>query len=602
MAAKAKVAGAPEIQFATTFGDLDGTGKMSLKKQAVVNVPVVVVLGAEMAGQSTLEASLVDNNSEYDSQQIAISLPPEDAAWIELQAEPSIIPKKTGNTAKTVTLEATVRSIDDQVVGGAPVIFTILNPTGGGEFISPVIAYTDSSGKAQATFTPGTLSTDSAGVTVQASIPDSATVETGSVSIIIGGTAGSVVIGRANRVTSVKEDTAYDLQISVLVVDASGNAVVNTTVSMSVWPVDYAQGEWEDIAGDGIQDCVPVREAVFGNEDKNRNLILDVGEDVDDDGILTPSSSSSGSLSPAGDVQVKTDANGVASFTLIYLKSSSGWIRAELVASALVYGTETKGTSMFWLPFLLLDGGIKCSLPTSPYNEEKPVDQISVTATPNKLVPDGESESALRASVTDQDGDPVADNTRITFGITGGTTHGGLPNASTAVAYTASGIATTTYRAGYSTGVVEVTARADNGKDGTVEIELNEGGITLTATPEKLLSDGDSRSSIIATVVDAREKPVPDYTRVNFLITRGSGGLPYSSSDYAYTTGGIATADYEAGETPGTVEITASIPHRGYPEGRTDVVQGGACPLGGFQCPYRQWRKRNCHNGKGYRH
>ncbi len=98
----------------------------------------------------------------------------------------------------------------------------------------------------------------------------------------------------------------------------------------------------------------------YFNEDANRNLILDAGEDANLDGELTPPNSSAGSV-PAS---VTTDENGIGNFDLIYLKANAAWIETEITADVLVLGTETRSTLTFWLPFAEDDA---CDLPPSPF-------------------------------------------------------------------------------------------------------------------------------------------------------------------------------------------------------------------------------------------
>jgi len=103
----------------------------------------------------------------------------------------------------------------------------------------------------------------------------------------------------------------------------------------------------------------------YANEDFNRNLILDAGEDVGldpchGDGELTPPSSAAGTLPST----VTTDENGLANFDLVYLKSSGWWIQVEVTASTLVLGTETTSSLGMRLPIIESEKG---EHPHSPY-------------------------------------------------------------------------------------------------------------------------------------------------------------------------------------------------------------------------------------------
>jgi hypothetical protein len=100
------------------------------------------------------------------------------------------------------------------------------------------------------------------------------TAITDSITIVIGGTAGSLVIGQSTTISSTNNNTTYTLPMSVLVADSSGSPVKNTAVSLKLWPTRYAAfpSHWE---GDT---------PVYG-EDENGNLLLDC-EDTNRNGIL----------------------------------------------------------------------------------------------------------------------------------------------------------------------------------------------------------------------------------------------------------------------------------------------------------------------------
>ncbi len=69
------------------------------------------------------------------------------------------------------------------------------------------------------------MSTDSNGITVIAKALSGSGTPQDALSIVIGGTASSVYIGRAINSTSTNESTAYDLPMSVIVSDTNGNPV-----------------------------------------------------------------------------------------------------------------------------------------------------------------------------------------------------------------------------------------------------------------------------------------------------------------------------------------------------------------------------------------
>jgi len=349
------------VQFATTLGAWDGGADMVVTK-TVSGGSASAVLRSPNAGVATVQVFDAADSSTTDSLKVAISAPSSEASQIALQASATVVAPSAGGVDNTVTLTATVKNTSDEPVSNSPVAFSITNPTGGGESISPVIVYTDDYGKATSTFTSGGLSSDREGVRVKASVVPPPAVTPDTIDIVIGGTAGSVTIGQGTTITSINNDTAYQLPMSIMVADSNGNPMSGAEVSLSLWPTQYATGCWVETNGD----CVPGNCAItqylgYPNEDINSNLILDALEDVNLDGQLTPPNSAAGSL-PA---TVTTDDYGVANFNLIYLKISAAWIEDEITASVLVLGTETQSTYKFWLGWL---EGEECNLPHSPYN------------------------------------------------------------------------------------------------------------------------------------------------------------------------------------------------------------------------------------------
>jgi len=169
-----------DVQFATTLGTWDGgAGKIFTKSVDPITHHVEAVLTSGDAGTANILVSDADDSSTSDGTTVLFSAPSSQAAKIALQANKTVVAPSTGGTKNSVTLKATVKNNFDQVVGGAPVAFSIENPTGGGEYVSPPIVYTGPDGVAEATFTSGSLSTDSEGVTVYANVVISSPITTG---------------------------------------------------------------------------------------------------------------------------------------------------------------------------------------------------------------------------------------------------------------------------------------------------------------------------------------------------------------------------------------------------------------------------------------
>ncbi len=554
------------VYFSTTFGHWKGGTVPAGETPQVIEVPVAnqqasAILTATQAGIATVQVSDAADVLTFDLLTVAVSAPSDQAAKLTLQASSSVVaPTFDPENRNIVDLKAVVKNANDQVVGGAAVAFSLQNTTGGGEFISPVVVLSDSFGIARATFTSGSLSSGAEGVKAVATVVGKPTISD-DINIIIGGTAGSVIIGQSTVIESVNSETAYELTMSVLVTDANGNPVPNAKVTLGTWPVQYATGFWAScINGQG---CCINRIDVLDNEDENRNLILDPGEDDDNDGRLTPPSTAAGSLFPS---TVTTAENGVAEFDLVYVKESAGWIRDQITATTTVAGSETQSTYTFWLPWAASDSQ-SCVLPHSPYNQTKPAAEITLTAEPESLTADGQSISTIQAIVLDAEGNIVNDGTAIEFTLvppndTGG--WGGFPYATTTKAYTSSGIASIIYRAGNQPtpdqNPIVIRARALSGDaTASVEIELSRGQLSLSASDYEMLADGNSTSTITATLVDVSGQPASGNTRITFTIS--GGGTFSESGQKTYTTfasGGTVTATYQSGREGGAVNITAT--------------------------------------------
>ncbi len=541
------------VIFSTSFGTWRANG------QRILSVPVVndrasALLSSEEAVVATVQVIDPNDSSTSAILQVIISAKQSEGKQISLQTSAAVLEPSIGDIVNSTTLNAIVRVAGtDQVVPNVPVAFSLSGTTGGGEFISPVLAYTDNAGMARTVFTSGASASGSQGVTITAVIMDNSNVSD-SLSIVIGQTPGSVVIGRSTLLEIVTDadgnpdNTAYRLPMSVLVADANGNPVSGAKVSLAAWPKRYITGSWLSISATL---CEPVLMGIFPNEDKNRNLILETNEDGNNDGKLTPHNSASGNLIPES---VTTDENGIANLDLIYLKKYAAWIDAEITATAMVFGSEAQSTYTFTLPYLLADS---CFIPVSPFNVEvgePSADQTVLTATPANLTANGSDTSTIYANVKDANGNAVSSGVPITFEIISG---GGMLSAKTETTLD-SGIAMVTYTSSDEPGKVVVTAKSSDGiRLGDVTITLIRAtvdSVTVSATSDSIMADGITQTPIRASVLDSGGNAVPDNTPVTF---RTSSGTLTNEND-VLTVGGIATTELISPTNVGTVTVTAT--------------------------------------------
>ncbi|MBF0452468.1 MAG: Ig-like domain-containing protein, partial [Candidatus Magnetomorum sp.] len=498
-------------------------------------------LRSSVAGLASIQVYREDKTSISDSMNVAISHSPNKAGQLILQSEANVIPMSKNGVTHTVELKATVLTATGsggQVVGNAPVVFSIVNPVGGGEFLSPVVVHTDSSGVARSIFTSGTIGSDSKGITITATLVDKTSISS-YVNLVIGGIPGSVSIGIGSLPSSLN-DATYSLPISVLVSDANGNNISGTAVSLNIWPEKYSTGYWTTGSG-----CNVVFTGTFPNEDINQNLILDSGEDFDNNGKLTPSSSSAGNVPSV----VYTDRNGVASFDLVYLKSSM-WITARLSASTLVQGTEAVSVASFRLPFV---GDDSCYLADSPYLAS-PKDVAAISVLP--ALPDNPSDpyhqfnaggiscnnndiscngrwTSIIATLQDNSGNIAKDGIPIVVTTTAGSlasadalTSNSTPLKGGVRTYNATSVAGKVTLKLFSSdklGKAIVTVESDSTRASTIVefIAGPPGAILINPSPVSLPANGEDQSEILVTVLDATDNPVSDGEKVNISVDYG---------------------------------------------------------------------------------
>ncbi len=376
--------GLTSVIFSTSLGKWQSSGGATAQV-AVAGGTASAVLQSSNAGVATVQVQDANNPAVSDTLTVIFAQPASAAKRIRAQANVNVVPPSTGGQQHTATITATVTDAYNQPVAGAPVVFSIPHPSGGGESVSPVYVLTDAFGHAQTTFTSGATATGGQGVDVYATLAltNSPADPYDIVNIVVGGQALSVTISDGTVLPDLNPAT-YKMPMAVLVTDGNGNPVSGAQVTLKTWPTRY-----------GIGPACGPRIADFPNEDVNRNGILDPGEDqthqidlytstqtgnyvlpsdpyavylttipMPADGRLTPPAAAAGTVPGTA----TTDQNGIATFDLVYLKTSAIWIETEVTASTQVLGTEATTVMRFWLPPSVPDVGPPCKLSPSPYN------------------------------------------------------------------------------------------------------------------------------------------------------------------------------------------------------------------------------------------
>jgi len=233
-------------------------------------------------------------------------------------------------------ISAKVEDAKDTPVQGRRVYFNLVDTSGGG-FLSSASAVTDAKGVATVTYTAGELNTAKDKVTITATPENTALSATAY--LTVGGKSSFVSMGTGLSLED--NDTYYLKAFSVSVTDINGLPIANATLDLSVIPLTYYKGYYEKPSGDDDKWNVVVT-APCDNEDINLNGRNDTGEDINNDSILWP-----GGPVTVTSGTVTTDANGIATFKIQYMKTYANWVKVKIAASTTVTGTESHAERIY---------------------------------------------------------------------------------------------------------------------------------------------------------------------------------------------------------------------------------------------------------------
>ncbi len=232
-------------------------------------------------------------------------------AVVSVTSLSSTVNPSTATQDNSTTITATVRDINNKAVSNIPVTFSIKAGPSGGERMSPVTVFTDTSGNAVSNFIAGGLPSAANGIDVYAQVFSNGKTITGNTLLTIGGSAVSVSLGTSSKLGSSIDGTSYILPMSALVTDINGSGVAGAIITLRVRPkyfafghrssgrtLNFFEGEptywpgyfFENSTFSTVTTVNPnasvVRSAIgFAAEDRNNNQILDfVTTGVPEDG------------------------------------------------------------------------------------------------------------------------------------------------------------------------------------------------------------------------------------------------------------------------------------------------------------------------------
>jgi hypothetical protein len=367
------------LTFTTTSGTF-GTGTSTTTTTDASGKAIVAYTAS-----TTATGADINVTSGTESASLHLLVVSTNPSQLSLQASPTVLGPSVGGVNASSTITATVRDSNGQLVSGQTVVFNLQAGPGGGEYISPGTAVTDTGGTASVTFTSGSAVSAQNGVRVRATLLSDSTIYA-ETTLTIAQKATSIVLGSSNKIDKVNSnglEIGYALPFSVLVVDINGNPIPNATVNLGLYPLFFYTGL--DSTG---------WTGKYMNEDTNRNGILDPGEDGahgwsnptalrtdSTDEIWLDGSEGSlatvklegaagtpnGKLDPGGVASIPdsvvTDKDGLAAFEIKYPKSFGNWVYVEIKASTQVSGDLS--TSKIETPLDVMQGDTP--FPNSPF-------------------------------------------------------------------------------------------------------------------------------------------------------------------------------------------------------------------------------------------
>lgn len=345
------------VVFTTTRGTLSSTsGTTDANGQITVNA------NSATAGNVIIGARGTDNDNNEVSARLEYEYVATQVDSIIVSASPNSI----GPGGQKSTVTAVLRDPIGNLVKGKTIVFTA-NDVSGGEIFPPT-AVTDSNGIASTVFTSNTVTSENA-VVITATEEESGVA--GDASITVADRALFISIGTGNSIESPTTDS-YLKRFALFVTDANSNPVSNVDLTVSGTPVKfgdsraaYFKGVWvEQPSADAFEFWAAVRTASCANEDQDDDAILDVGEDLNGDGELTP-----GNII-AIDGNVTTDENGQAEIVLRYPKTFGAWVTVNIVASTPVAGSENRTSQYYTLGVSAEDAALESSPPNvNPFGQ-----------------------------------------------------------------------------------------------------------------------------------------------------------------------------------------------------------------------------------------
>jgi hypothetical protein len=352
---------------ASASGTTDSNGLYTYTYTAP-STPGAITISASAAGAN----SAITVNVAAGAGSVPTVTTPANSAT--LTVAPSVIAVNSGGTNNIATINTLFLSASNAPITNIRVRYDLNgdpNSVGGTIGAGTNLIYSDASGNASSTYTPGANTSPTNGLTIRAcwdyadfavgTCPHSATTTTTVVSNPV-----SITIGTDETVADGSSKLTYVKQFVVLVVDAAGNPKSDVQITPSIDLKHYYKGYYT--LNGTIWDQTITAKCL--NEDTNRNGVIDTGEDINGNGQLDPRKSDV-SISMVG--STKTDSNGVAVMQIEYPKSVGSWDDFIITASAAgvlsppAYYLNPTTPAFLPIPVSAVDSQVTPAFVQSPY-------------------------------------------------------------------------------------------------------------------------------------------------------------------------------------------------------------------------------------------
>ena len=355
------------INFSATAGSLSSASALTdATGRATVNI------SSATASPAVVQASVSGAAVQATVPVVFVATVPN---TITVQVSPAALsPNTAGSVAQQAQVLATVRDASGNPVSGAVVSFTrVVDPSGG--TLSQPSQTSDLNGQASVQYISGALATASNGVQIRAAVVGS-TVTTCAAPVAgcpnvdakltVNQSALFIALGTGNTISNL-DDQTYKKQYVAYVTDSNGVPVANVNLTIKVLPTRYGKGTLVWSGTNYVYNPAPGGFFICNNEDTNYDGRFDLSKDFNGNGRLDPgnviSVTTDTSTTPSSTGTAKTDSTGRATITLLYAESYVPWVEVQLVAQAIVSGTESSTSTVFFPPGVASDFTVQANPP-----------------------------------------------------------------------------------------------------------------------------------------------------------------------------------------------------------------------------------------------